>query len=73
MSVNMKVISYNYYGDSLNESDIGNGAIIVLVADQPFDLSNVPAVTNAYQIGLEWTEGLNNGGETVIYYRIIYD
>lgn len=29
----MKVISYNVYGDSLNESDLGNGAIIVFVAD----------------------------------------
>jgi hypothetical protein len=73
MSVYAKVISYNVYGDSLLESDLGNGAIIVLVPDKPFDLSNVPVVTNAYQIGLTWTEGLNNGGETVVFYKIIYD
>jgi len=46
--VYVKVISYNTYGDSVQPSPIGNGAIIVLVPDAPFNLANVPVVTNAY-------------------------
>jgi hypothetical protein len=71
--VYVKVIPYNVYGDSEEPSPLGNGAIIVFVPDAPFDLSNVPSVTNAFQIGLTWTEGLNDGGEDVVFYKIIYD
>lgn len=73
MGVYAKVFAYNYYGDSLSESNLGNGAIIVFVPDHPLDLSNDDSITNAFQIGLRWTEGLNNGGEIVLFYKIIYD
>jgi len=46
--VDVKVISYNTYGDSVTASPLGNGATIVLVPDAPLNLANVPAVTNAY-------------------------
>ena len=69
----VKVIPYNSYGDSLLPSPIGSGAIVVFVPDAPLNLRNVPAQTNAYQIGLDWDEGLNNGGEVVVFYKIIYD
>lgn len=46
--VYVKVISYNVYGDSLLESPLGNGAIVVFVPDPPLNLVDVPTVTNAY-------------------------
>jgi hypothetical protein len=30
-------------------------------------------ITNAFQIGLSWTPGLSDGGETVAFYRLSYD
>lgn len=47
VSVNVKVISYNTYGDSLTESPVGNGAVIVFVPDAPLNLADVPSITNA--------------------------
>lgn len=39
----------------------------------PLNLANSPTVTNAFQIGITWQEGLSNGGEPVAYYRLSYD
>jgi hypothetical protein len=69
----VKVISYNEYGDSLVNSDVGNGAIMVFVPDKPFNLRNMTEVTTAFQIGITWDEGLNTGGQDVMFYKIIYD
>lgn len=33
----------------------------------------MPSITSATQIGLEWTDGLSNGGEVVVFYRLWYD
>jgi hypothetical protein len=66
------IYAYNMYGDS-EPSPMGNGAKIVLVPDAPLDLRNEPTITNAFQIGLSWTEGLSNGGEPVAYYTLWYD
>lgn len=41
--------------------------------DAPLNFANVPSITNAQQIGLTWDEGLSNGGEVVVYYRLTYD
>jgi hypothetical protein len=50
------------------ESLPGNGGIINRVPDAPFNLINVPQITDGSQIGLTWTEGANNGGSPVIDY-----
>jgi hypothetical protein len=71
-SVFARVTAINYYGESI-ESDFGNGAIILLVPDAPINLQDVPAVTTAYVIGLQWIDGMSTGGATIIDYRITYD
>lgn len=71
-SINIRVIATNAYGDSLT-SDSGNGAVIVLVPDPPINLANDPSITRDNVIGLVWEEAADNGGESVIDYRITYD
>jgi hypothetical protein len=67
-----KVIAVNPYGDSAS-SPVGEGALIVLVPDAPVDLRNDPSITSAQVIGFDWTDGVSNGGESIIDYRITYD
>ena len=71
-SVFIKIIAKNAYGSSV-ESVPGNGAIIVLVPEAPINLLNNPLVTTKSVIGFTWDEGVNNGGESVIDYKIQYD
>jgi hypothetical protein len=40
--------------------------------DAPLNLANVASVTTAYLIGLNWTQGIYNGGSPVIDYQISY-
>jgi len=42
------------------------------IPDIPLSLSDVPAVTTAYQIGLIWQEGYYNGGSPVLDYKIYF-
>ena len=51
----------------------GNGAIILMTPDSPRNLRNVPAITNASQIGLAWDIGSANGGTPVFDYRVSFD
>jgi hypothetical protein len=51
----------------------GNGAVILTVPEPPIAISNVPEITNFNTIGLSWLEGLNNGGTSVIDYRVSYN
>jgi hypothetical protein len=67
-----KVIAYNYYGDSAT-SQVGSGAVIVLVPDAPINLINDPTITNSFRIGFSWSEGTSNGGAEVIDFSIAYD
>jgi hypothetical protein len=56
-------------------SSLESGEVVILAAktpDAPLNLLNVPAITTAYQIGLEWTEGVYNGGSPVIDYELSY-
>jgi hypothetical protein len=52
---------------------MGNGAKIVLVPDAPLQLANMPGVTSASQVGMQWLEGLSNGGDPVAYYTLWYN
>jgi hypothetical protein len=70
-SVFAKVIATNLYGDSLLSS-AGNGALVQVVPNAPSSLANNAAVTTRSKIGITWTV-VNNGGSTIIDYRISYD
>ena len=64
-----KVIAVNFYGDS-EYSDEGNGAVTQLVPDAPLNLANNAAITDANNIGLTWSPGLDDGGAVVIDYKL---
>ena len=70
-SVYAKVTATNIINDSL-QSDEGNGAVILTNPDAPRDLTNIPSITMATQVGLSWSEGLENGGSSVIDYTLEY-
>jgi hypothetical protein len=65
-----KVTARNSVGSSLESEEV-----VILAAkipDAPLNLQDVPAITSASQIGLEWTEGVYNGGSAVIDYELSY-
>lgn len=66
------MIAYNFYGAS-TESDVGSGAIIVLVPQPPIGLANAPSITTAFVIGLTWNDDMRTGGAPIIDYRVSYD
>lgn len=70
-SVNVKVIAYNFYGDSVM-SEAGNGAQIQLVPDAPVNLANDASITDAFKVGLTWSPGADDGGSAVIDYKLWY-
>jgi len=66
-----KVIAINIKGASI-ESDAGSGGIILTEPDAPVNLVNLPLITNANSVGLDWQNGANDGGSPVIDYRVSY-
>jgi hypothetical protein len=68
-SIYAKVTALNLIGSSV-ESEEGNGAIILTVPDAPIDLTNVPAITTASQVGLSWTDGVATGGSPILDYTV---
>jgi hypothetical protein len=71
-SVFATVTSTNAYGES-SQSPQGNGATIVLVPDAPTAVLDNTAVTSASIIGIKWSNGVSQGGSTVLDYRVSYD
>ena len=71
-SVHAKVVAFNIYGDS-EESDSGNGAVIITYADAPYGLTETVASRAADSITFSWTEGAANGGSAVTGYKISSD
>lgn len=71
-SVQVKVISTNFYGDS-PISEAGNGALIWVVPDAPINLQNDADTTDAFNIRFTWTEGIENGGTEVLDFIVYYD
>jgi hypothetical protein len=65
-----KVTAANSVGSSLMSDPVSIRA--AELADAPIDLTNVPEITTAYQIGLDWNEGTYNGGSPVTDYRVSY-
>jgi len=70
-SVYAKVTAFNIIGQSL-ESPQGNGAIILTVPSEPLGLQDVPTITSSSQVGLQWSQGQNDGGTAVIDYQVSY-
>ena len=66
------VTATNSYGESA-ASELGSGAVILLVPSSPVGLADNTAITNAARIGLTWNDGLNTGGSPIISYRVTYD
>jgi len=65
-----KITARNSVGSSLQSASVSIRA--AELPDAPIDLANVPLITTAYQIGLDWKEGVYNGGSPVIDYRVTY-
>lgn len=72
MSINVKVIAINAYGNS-SQSSVGGGAVVVLVPDAPVNLVNIVQIQQGNQITLSWSNGVSTGGSVIIDYRILYD
>ena len=53
-SINAKIISTNFYGDSVVYSDVGNGAVMQLVPDAPI-LNADQAISTDTVIRLTWS------------------
>ena len=70
--IKAKVIAINAYGES-ESSEVGGGALMVLVPDPPMNLLNNPLVTLDDRSGLIWNDGLSNGGQQIIDYGIYFD
>ena len=71
-SVYVRIISENFYGDSI-DSAAGNGAVIQYVPDAPISLQNDLSVTTDTVIRFTWLDGISNGGTPVIDFAVYYD
>jgi hypothetical protein len=67
----LKVKARNLVGYSEFSADVQIQA--AQVPDAPSSLSNVPAVTNASQIGLAWQVPASDGGSEIISYKLWTD
>jgi hypothetical protein len=70
-SIYAKVLATNIKGDSV-ESLSGNGAVILRVPDAPVSLFNIPSITLGTTIGIEWQDGVDNGGTDIIDYQVSF-
>jgi hypothetical protein len=71
-TIDVKLVTYNFYGDSAFSS-VGSGANIVGLPDAPVSLQNDPSVTSALIIGLLWEDGASDNGKPIEDYMIEYD
>lgn len=68
-SIHAKVIAANTYGESA-QSDSGNGAVYTTIPDAPVGLAENASLRTSTNLGLTWSDGLSDGGLSVIDYRI---
>lgn len=66
-----KVKARNIIGQS--EFSETTSILAAQIPDEPTDLVNVPQITLANQIGLQWIAPVFDGGSPVIDYRVWYD
>jgi hypothetical protein len=72
-NVLVTVVATNSIGSSA-QSPVGSGAIIKMsfVPDAP-TLTWDSTVTTKTQIGVNWSDGLSNGGQPVLDYSLSFD
>ena len=68
-SIVVKVVATNVKGSSA-ESLTGNGATIITVPDAPISLVEDLSSRTISTLGLNWSDGLSDGGSAIIDYRV---
>jgi hypothetical protein len=68
-SVYAKIVAENVKGLS-TQSNAGNGAVIVTIPDPPINLQENLAQRSVSTLGITWEEAAQNGGTSVIDYRV---
>lgn len=68
-SVYAKVVAVNVYGETAQSVE-GNGAYYTRVPDIPISLAEDISQRTSTTDGLTWSDGVNNGGVSIIDYRI---
>jgi hypothetical protein len=63
------LIASNVYGNSAT-SVVGNGAVIYAVPYPPVNLTEDMTKRTVTTVGLYWIDGSNNGGLSVVDYRV---
>ena len=63
-----KITARNAVGTSEYSTSIS--VIAATYPDAPLSLQNLAGLTTGYQIGVQWTEGLYNGGSPVLDYQV---
>jgi len=66
------VSATNNYGTSSFSSE-GNGAVILTLPDAPINLKELTTNKSPTTIGLEWKDGINNGGSILLDYTLFWD
>jgi hypothetical protein len=66
-----KVIATNFYGDS-PYSEEGNNGLTKLIPDAPVNLQNDASVTDAFNIKIDWEDGISDGGMPVLDHRLYW-
>ena len=71
MIYSFKVGARNSVGISLDSLPVSIRA--ARIPDPPIELQNVPVITTAYQIGLDWSvDGVYDGGSPILDYMLHY-
>lgn len=65
----VKVIATNSKGNS-RESKPGHGAVITTTPDAPLNLNENFALRTSSSLGLIWDQGVDNGGDVILDYRL---
>lgn len=68
-SVFARVLATNIYGSS-EYSVEGNNGVIVRIPDAPINLAEDIPLRTPTELGLTWSDGSEDGGLTVLDYRI---
>ena len=69
--ITVKIIATNTKGDS-DESNPGHGAIITTIPDSPVSLAENIVFRTSTTLGLTWLDGVDNGGDVIYDYKIMY-
>lgn len=65
-----KAISRQWYGESIEGPEVS--ILAAKEPDAPINFVNIPGITTAYLIGVEWNDGAYDGATPVIDYELSY-